>query len=262
MTRPSLTSETSMSRLRLALGLLVALAIPRAVHAQPAPAPQLHGTDAPPPAQAPSAQAHETARVGRARGFFEQGMAAYQANDFGRAAQFLTRADEVLSSPELAFNIAYCYQRMSEPTRAIRYYERFLRTGTPSDAVRADVQARVTAMQALVARQRELTMTLPPTTDAVARDASALFESGRVMFQRRRYPAAFQAFSAAAAAFEALGHEVPELVYNLAVTSERMDQLDDAADYYDEYLRQRPNDPDAARLRALVARYRARQRLR
>jgi len=255
-----------MSRLRLSLGLLLTLAIPSAVQAQrvtpPAPqqAPALHGTDAPPPAQVPTVQGRETARVARARGFFEQGMAAYQANDFGRAAQLLTRADEVLSSPELAFNIAYCYQRMSEPTRAIRFYERFLQTGTPSDAVRADVQTRIAAMQALVNRQRELTMTLPPTTDAVARDASALFESGRVMFQRRRYPAAFQAFSAAAAAFQALGQDVPELVYNLAVTSERMNQLDDAADYYDEYLRQRPNDPDAARLRALVARYRARQR--
>lgn len=262
MTRPSLTSQPSMSRLRLALGLLVALAIPSVAEAQRVtpPAPQLHGTDAPPPATAPTVQAHETARVARARGFFEQGMAAYQANDFGRAAQLLTRADEVLSSPELAFNIAYCYQRMSEPARAIRYYERFLQTGSPTDAVRADVQARIAAMQALVTRQRELTMTLPPSTDAVARDASAFFESGRQMFQRRRYPAALQAFSAAAAAFQALDQDVPELVYNLAVTCERMQQLDDAADYYDEYLRQRPNDPDAARIRALVTRYRSRQR--
>ncbi len=262
MTRPSPASQPSMSRLRLALGLLVALAIPSVAEAQRVtpPAPQLQGTDAPPPAQAPAAQARESARVARARGFFEQGMAAYQANDFGRAAQLLTRADDVLPSAELAFNIAYCYQRMSEPARAIRYYERFLSTGTPSDAVRADVTARIAAMQALVARQRDLTMTLPPTTDAVAQDAALLFDSGRQMFQRRRYPAAFQAFSAAAAAFQALGQEVPELVYNLAVTAERMNQLDDAADYYDEYLRLRPNDPDATRLRALVVRLRSRER--
>jgi tetratricopeptide (TPR) repeat protein len=210
---------------------------------------------APPPPPAP-----DSPRVARARELFAQGMQAYQANDFERAATLLTQVDEVIPSAELAYNIAYCYQRMSEPERAIRFYRRYLDTGTPTEAERADVQARIAAMEALRARQREMTMSLPPSMDAMTADAAALFESGRQMFQRRRYPAALQAFSAAAAAFQAVGTEVPELVYNLAVTSERLGSLDDAADYYDEYLRQRPQDPEAERLRAHVGALRARRR--
>lgn len=213
--------------------------------------------DAPPQAPPPPP---DSPRVARARELFAQGMQAYQANDFGRAATLLTQVDEVIPSPEIAYNIAYCYQRMSEPDRAIRYYRRYLDTGTPTDAERADVQARIAAMEALRVRQREMTMSLPPSMDAMTADAAALFESGRQMFQRRRYPAALQAFSAAAAAFQAVGTEVPELVYNLAVTSERLESLDDAADYYDEYLRQRPQDPEAERLRAHVRELRARRR--
>jgi tetratricopeptide (TPR) repeat protein len=214
--------------------------------------------DAPRPDDPPPAP--DSPRVARARELFAQGMQAYQANDFERAATLLTQVDEVLPSPEVAYNIAYCYQRMSEPERAVRYYRRYLETGAPTPAERADVEARIAAMEALRIRQRELTMALPPTHDAMTADAAALFDSGRQMFQRRRYPAALQAFSAAAAAFQAIGREVPELVYNLAITSERIGSLDDAADYYEEYLRQRPQDPEAERLRAHVRQLRERRR--
>lgn len=214
---------------------------------------------APPPPNDPP-PAPDSPRIARARELFAQGMQAYQANDFERAASLLTQVDEVLPSPEIAYNIAYCYQRMSEPERAVRYYRRYLETGSPTPAERADVEARIAAMEALRVRQRELTMALPPTEDAMTADAAALFDSGRQMFQRRRYPAALQAFSAAAAAFQAVGREVPELVYNLAITSERIGSLDDAADYYEEYLRQRPQDPEAERLRAHVRRLRERRR--
>jgi tetratricopeptide (TPR) repeat protein len=212
----------------------------------------------PRPADPPPAP--DSPRVARARELFAQGMQAYQANDFERAATLLTQVDEVLPSPEVAYNIAYCYQRMSEPERAVRYYRRYLETGSPTPAERADVEARIAAMEALRVRQRELTMALPPSEDAMTADAAALFDSGRQMFQRRRYPAALQAFSAAAATFQAIGREVPELVYNLAITSERIGSLDDAADYYEEYLRQRPQDPEAERLRAHVRRLRERRR--
>ncbi len=213
-----------------------------------------------PPQQPQTPPPADTPRVARARELFAQGMQAYQANDFERAATLLTQVDAVIPSPELAYNIAYCYQRMSEPERAVRFYRRYLETGHPTDAERTDVESRIALMEALRVRQHDLTMTLPPTMDAMAADAGALFDSGRQMFQRRRYAAALQAFSAAAAAFQALNVEVPELVYNLAVTSERLESMDDAADYYDEYLRQRPQDPEADRIRARVRQLRERRR--
>lgn len=223
----------------------------------PEPEPQQLDPSAPPPQAAPPP---DSPQMASARAQFTEGMRAYQANDFGRAAELLTQVDAVIPSPELAYNIAYCYQRMADTERAIRYFRRYLETGSPPDAVRADVNTRITQMEALAVRQREMTMTLPPSMDAMTADAASLFASGQEMFRRRRYPAALQAFSAAAAAFQAVDVEVPELVYNLAVTSEHLEQLDDAADYYDEYLRQRPADPEADRIRAHVTELRGRRR--
>lgn len=213
--------------------------------------------DAPPPEAAPPP---DSPSMARAREMFAEGMRAYQANDFGHAVALLTQVDAIVPSPELAYNIAYCYQRMADPEHAVTYFRRYLETGQPSDAERTDVNARIAQMEQLRARQRDNTMTLPPTMDAVTADAAALFASGQEMFRRRRYAPALQAFSAAAAAFQALDVEVPELVYNLAVTSEHLRSLDDAADYYDEYLRQRPRDPEADRIRAHVAELRQRRR--
>jgi tetratricopeptide (TPR) repeat protein len=213
--------------------------------------------DAPPPEAAPPP---DSPSMTRARELFVEGMRAYEANDFGHAVTLLTQVDAIVPSAELAYNIAYCYQRMADPEHAVQFYRRYLETGQPTDAERADVDARIARMEQLQARQRDNTMTLPPTMDAVTADAAALFASGQEMFRRRRYAPALQAFSAAAAAFQALDVEVPELVYNLAVTSEHLHSLDDAADYYDEYLRQRPRDPEAERIRAHVVQLRQRRR--
>ncbi len=217
---------------------------------------QIDPSRPPPPASLPP----DSPQMAQVREQFAEGMRAYQGNDFGRAATLLTQVDAVIPSAELAYNIAYCYQRMADTERAIQFFRRYLETGDPSDAVRADADARIAQMEALAVRQRDRTMSLPPTMDAMTADAATLFASGQEMFRRRRYPAALQAFSAAAAAFQAVDVEVPELVYNLAVTSERIEQLDDAADYYDEYLRQRPTDPEADRIRAHVAELRGRRR--
>ena len=196
----------------------------------------------------------------RARTLFVEGMRAYQANDFGHAVTLLTQVDAIVPSAELAYNIAYCYQRMADPDHAVQFFRRYLESGAPSEAERADVEARIAQMEGLRTRQREATMALPPSMDAMTADAAALFASGQEMFRRRRYAPALQAFSAAAAAFQAVGVEVPELVYNLAVTSEHLRSLDDAADYYEEYLRQRPRDPEAERIRAHAAELRQRRR--
>jgi len=230
---------------------------PSPTETQPEAQPQQTDPSAPPP---PAALPPDSPQMAEVRQQFAEGMRAYQANDFDRAATLLTQVDAVIPSPELAYNIAYCYQRMADAARAIQYFRRYLETGAPSAAERTAVDVRIAQMEALATRQRDMTMTLPPTMDAMTADAATLFGSGQEMFRRRRYPAALQAFSAAAAAFQAVDVEVPELVYNLAVTSERLEQLDDAADYYDEYLRQRPTDPEAARLRVHISELRGRQR--
>ena len=75
------------------------------------------------------------------------------------------------------------------------------------------------------------------------------------MFRRRRWEAAMQAFTAAYQ-FARL----PEVVYNLAVVSERLHRTRDAIDYYREYLRLRRDSPDRAQVEAQIERLRASDR--
>jgi tetratricopeptide (TPR) repeat protein len=78
-------------------------------------------------------------------------------------------------------------------------------------------------------------------------EAQRFFERGVAMFRRRRYDAALAAFTAAYR-FAPL----PEVIYNLAVASERTEHYGDAIDYYREYLRARPDDPDRASIERTI----------
>jgi len=179
--------------------------------------------------------------VSRAQTLFTQGVAAYDAGRLDEAARLLGEADRLTPSPELAFNIGRVYERMGDSAQAIRYFQRYLHDGHPTDAERADIDTRITALRALATRQHDQIMTAPPSTDDMTAEARTFFLRGVAMFRRHRYDAALAAFTAAYR-FAAL----PEVIYNLAVASERTDHTQDAIDYYREYLRVRPTDPGRA----------------
>lgn len=177
----------------------------------------------------------------RARDLFTRGVAAYGAGRLEEAADLLGQADALVPSPELAYNLGRVHERMGHVAEAVRYYRRYLDTGTADAASRADVEARIAALNDLERRHRESVMSLPPSTDEMTAEAQRFFERGVAMFRRRRYDAALAAFTAAYR-FAPL----PEVIYNLAVASERTEHYGDAIDYYREYLRARPDDPDRA----------------
>jgi tetratricopeptide (TPR) repeat protein len=189
----------------------------------------------------PAAAQVDAGVVGRAQELFTQGVAAYDAGRLDEAARLLGEADRLLPSPELAFNIARVYERMGEAPQAIRYFQRYLHDGHPTDAERTDITARMAALTALQTRQHDQIMTAPPSTDDMTAEARTFFLRGVAMFRRHRYDAALAAFTAAYR-FAAL----PEVIYNLAVASERTNHTQDAIDYYREYLRARPADPGRA----------------
>lgn len=196
----------------------------------------------------PAASAQDAARVTRAQELFAQGIAAYDAGRLDEAVRLLREADGIVHSPELTFNIARVYERMGEAREAIRHFERYVREARPADAERADIERRMEAMRELDRRMRDQVMTIPPTGDEMTQEARTFFERGVAMFRRRRYDAALQAFTAAYN-FARL----PEVIYNLAVASERTGHRQDAIDYYREYLRARPDGPDRAFVERRVA---------
>lgn len=195
-----------------------------------------------------AASAQDAAAVQRAQDLFARGLAAYDAGRLDEAARLLVEADRIVHTPELAFNVARVYERMGEAPDAIRFFERYLREGSPSEAERADVERRIAVLRDLERRMRDQILTAPPTDDAMAQEARAFFERGVAMFRRRRYDAALQAFTAAYR-FAPL----PEVIYNLAVASERTGHSQDAIDYYREYLRARPNGADRAYVERRIA---------
>lgn len=193
------------------------------------------------------------ARVAAARALFLEGEAAYTEGRFNVAATKLLEAYELTQSPALAFNLARTYERMSEYDLALRYFAIYLRRGEPTDEERQDVEARVTRITEAKERQARQVFTDLPSSDALTNEARVFFVRGVQMFRRGHYDAALQAFTAAHR-FATL----PEVLFNLAVTAERLHQDRDAADYYREYLRVRPNAADRGAVEAKIATLRGR----
>jgi tetratricopeptide (TPR) repeat protein len=194
----------------------------------------------------------EATAVAKARAHFERGHAAYQAGRLEEAATELARAYELAPSPELEFNLARVYERMGEAEPAIRHYRAYLAGDAVAPGERAQIEERIRALHALVARQQAQVKAPPPSSDALTAEARAFFERGLALFRRKQYAAALEAF-AAARRFVPL----PELAYNLALTSERLGRSGEAVDHYRAYLResQRPADGESVRMRikALLA---------
>jgi len=208
-------------------------------------------TALPGPTSVAAAQSEE--QLARARTLFTEGQAAYDAGRFQEAATKMREAYEITNSPDLAFNVARVYERMSEYADAIRYFRIYLRQGQPDAEVRADVEARVEALREAERRSRDRVFTAPPSDDELTREARTFFMRGVAMFRRGEYEAAMQAFTAA--------HRfapLPEVLYNMAVVAERLGAPRDAIDYYREYLRLRPTAPDRGFVEREIERLRAR----
>ncbi len=195
--------------------------------------------------------------VDRARLLFVEGQRAYDAGRFEEAAEKMKAAYELTRSPELAFNVGRVYERMSEYNEAIRYFRIYARRGQPSESELADIRRRIRALAEARDRQQSVVYTGAPSTDALTAEARAFFLRGVAMFEQGQFDAAMVAFTAA--------HQfapLPEVLYNMAVTSERLGNLRDAVDYYREYLRVRRDAPDRGHVEREIARLRSERRSR
>lgn len=229
----------SRSLLPFALAGLVAAAAPFA-----------HGASAAAQGSAHAAPSPEA--TARARTLFEQGQTAYAAGRFDEAVARMREAYELTRAPELAFNVARVYERMSDYRNAIRYFELYLHDGHPAAEERAQIEQRIAAIRAADQRRRQQVFTAPASNDEMAQEARTFFERGVALYRRRQYQAAMEAFIAA--------HRfapLPEVLYNMAVTAERLGSTQDAIDYYREYLRVRPDGPERGQVEREIERLRA-----
>ena len=188
------------------------------------------------------------AQAGDAQARFAEGQAAYEAGDFPKALDRFLCAYRLSRSPELAYNVARVQERMGESAAALRYYRVYLEADPPpADADRLSVLEKVRALRDRLAAQASSGTPRAPTEEEIHAEAQRMFERGLVMYRRGEYEAALQAFTEAYR-FARL----PDIVYNLARTCERMEKTRDAIDYYREYLRRRPDAPDRADVEATI----------
>lgn len=199
---------------------------------------------------AATGDAGATPAAGEARARYEAALAAAERGDFAAAARGFEEAHALRPSVELAFNAGRMYERQADVANAARWYERVL-AGNPDPTLRADVTARLASVRDYERRRREGFAAPPPGQDAMAREAATWFARGTALYQRRRFADALRAFEAAN---QYAQDRIPELMFNLAVTHERLGHDRDAVGAFRAYLSARPDSPDRADIEGRIRR--------
>jgi hypothetical protein len=114
--------------------------------AAPAPAPAAAA------ASAAAAPAADEATLAQAKQHFEAGRNAYNANDFVTAIREFKQAEQLRSSPILAYNIGLANEKLGKRRVAVKYYKRYLEQ-QPDAANKAEVDERIRGLEASIAAQ-------------------------------------------------------------------------------------------------------------
>jgi tetratricopeptide (TPR) repeat protein len=183
------------------------------------------------------------APVNEAERALREGLDACERGAYAEAARAFEAGFAAHPSLAFAFNAGRMHERLADVDEGVRWYQRALALG-PSPEQRADMERRIAGLRDYARRQREGFAQPPPGDGALAREAMQWFQRGTRMFQLRRFDAALQAFHAAAQYNE----DVPELQFNLAVTSERLGRRAEALGAFNNYLALRPDAPDRREL--------------
>jgi tetratricopeptide (TPR) repeat protein len=201
-----------------------------------------------------SSTAHaQAADAKQARACFESAQAAYLAGRLDEALRGFECAYAQLPSAELAWNLARVSERMGDVERGVRYFREYLTRARVSPREQRAVEARVQKLLDLQARQSADLKAHAETQAAMGAAARTFFQRGVKLYRGGHYQAAAAAFSAALQMSQA-----GELHYNLALTSERLGNIEEACDHYSAYLGALPEAPDRGLIEARIAQLRVR----
>jgi tetratricopeptide (TPR) repeat protein len=199
----------------------------------------------------------DAAALAGARQCFERAETEYAAGHLVEARRGFECAYVQLPSAELAWNLARVSERMGDVAEGLRYFREYLDLAQPSPSERRGVEKRIAALVKLSERQSQLAR-LKPGRDvnrAMSQEARTFFTRGTKLYRGRHYEAAAAAFTAA---LQLSASAAPELHYNLGMTAERLQRIEDACDHYRAYLDALPEAPDRANVQAHIADLRTR----
>jgi tetratricopeptide (TPR) repeat protein len=206
------------------------------------------------PSGTAEAQRTRQQRIARARQLFTEGVAAYERNELDLAVRKLLAAQRSWRSPEIAFNIARCFERMGEARRGIHWFRVYLHHGNPDEATRADVNERIAELEALRRRQQAQNQTPVANAAELTAESRRLYQQGVTFYGRGEYRTAYELFQNACNVLSVAQRSEygecanADLSYNLARTAERLELWQDARLHYRKFLRLRPRSPERRRI--------------
>lgn len=158
----------------------------------------------------------------------ERAKALYREGKFVEALLEFKKAYELQPTSALSYNIARCYEQLSQWDESIAAYERFM-TETTNPRERSEAADKIEFLKSKVSSDQN-----SPEARYKAR-----IEGGKKAFSRGDYDAAIQEFKAA---FDIKPSGA--VLFNIAKSFERMSRYEEAIDYYQQYLDLDPNATD------------------
>lgn len=227
--RPGALSRSGAVSLTLAATLAATVLAPRAGWAQ--------GGDPPPVATATAAAEAPDAKGG-AEEAAARGKELYRAGKYVEALLEFQRAYAAAPTAALSYNIARCYEQLSQWEEAIKTYERF-QTETTVPREKTEAADKIEFLRSKL------------SSDATSPDAryKAKVENGKKAFARGDYESAIQEFKAAFAI-----KATPAVLFNVAKSYERLARYEEAIDFYQQYLDLDPNATDRPDVEEVVRR--------
>ncbi len=163
-------------------------------------------------------------------GHFKQAKAYYRDGKYIEALIEFKKAYELQPTAAISYNIARCYEQLSQWPEAIAAYERFTKE---SDDARdkADALDKIEFLKSKLA----------PDSDSPDARYKARVDTGKKAYSRGEYERAIEEFKAAFDIKPSAG-----LLFNIAKSYERMARYEEAIDFFTQYLDLDPNAPDRA----------------
>ena len=172
--------------------------------------------------------------------YADAGRLFYQNGQYVEALEAFQNAYAIAPTAALTFNIARCYEKLSEWSDAITFYEKYLELeSNPRD--RSEVLDKLQLLKERVGAD-------PDSPEA---QFEARMEAGRQAYGRGDYEAAIASFLSALEL-----KQDADAVYNIAKSYERLARYEEAIDSYERYLELAPKASDRADVEATIKRLR------
>lgn len=184
-------------------------------------------------AAAPAADSTE-----KAIALFKAAKKDYRSGKFLEALENFKKAYELKPTPAILYNVARCYEKLSQIQEAIKTYEQYVaQTTDPRD--KAETLEKIESL-----RRKDATDPTSPEGQYKVNIAN-----GKSAFRKGDYEGAIAAFKAAYDIKPTSG-----ALFNIAKSYERMGRFEEAVEYLQQYLDVDPNATDRANIEENIRR--------